>query len=155
MATIGNEVALFALMSEGIQGRPTMFPDLNPNAEVFPKEWGFYINFPFGEHFRRTDGVIMTKILVIKPFQRFSLQRHFQRSERWLILSPSLMITLENDHKIQDIIPSIGSSIDVPIQRLHRAHNLGTQSGLIYEEMFHCYSEDDIERIQDDYGRTR
>lgn len=154
MSTIAKEVALFDLVFKNIRECPTRFPDINPDAEVFRKEWGFYINFPFGENFRRTDEAIMTKILVIKPFQRFSLQRHFQRSERWLILSPSLLITLENDQKIQEIIPSAGSQIDIPAQRLHRAHNLDAQSGLIYEEMFHCYAEDDIERIQDDYGRV-
>lgn len=47
-----------------------------------------------------------------------------------------------------------GQAVDVPVAALHRIHNRGTEP-LVFIEVQHgeYFGEDDIERIEDDFGR--
>jgi len=82
--------------------------------------------------------------------QRLSYQRHQKRSEHWYITQGTVEVTL--DGKISPISP--GSVIEVPQGVLHRVHNTGSIELVFIEVQTGSYfGEDDIERVEDDFGR--
>jgi len=115
--------------------------DIKINTSERP--WGHYIKF-FEE-----DGVWVKRVEV-KPGARLSLQKHKHRSEKWNIVTGKGLVTLDD----KEIPVEAGSVIDVPLGAVHRIANVG-DSKLVFIEVA-CgdhLSEDDIERIQDDYDR--
>lgn len=107
------------------------------------RPWGHYIKF------LEEDGVWVKRVEV-KPGARLSLQKHQHRSEKWNIVTGKGLVTV-ND---KEITVGPGSIIDVPLGAVHRIANTGTEK-LVFIEVA-CgehLSEEDIERIQDDYAR--
>ncbi|HAR62902.1 MAG TPA: mannose-6-phosphate isomerase [Candidatus Margulisbacteria bacterium] len=90
------------------------------------------------------------KRIVVKPYQRLSLQRHKKREEHWFILRGEAHVTL-NDQQIV-LIPT--QFIDIPIGSIHRISN-NTEYELEFIEIQtgDYFGEDDIERMEDDYSR--
>jgi len=90
------------------------------------------------------------KRIELKSGCRFSLQKHSRRSEKWIIISGSGVVTLGT----KDIPVSKGSFIDVPTGEIHRMHNTDSGPLVFIEIQFGPYlGEDDIIRLQDDFGR--
>jgi len=82
--------------------------------------------------------------------KRLSYQRHQKRSEHWYVTQGTGEVTL--DGKISPISP--GSVIAVPQGVLHRVHNTGNIELIFIEVQTGSYfGEDDIERVEDDFGR--
>jgi mannose-6-phosphate isomerase len=82
--------------------------------------------------------------------KRLSYQRHQKRSEHWYVTQGTGEVTL--DGKISPISP--GSVIAVPQGVLHRVHNTGSIELIFVEVQTGSYfGEDDIERVEDDFGR--
>ncbi len=109
------------------------------------RPWGHYIKF------LEEEGVWVKRVEV-KPGGRLSLQRHHHRSEKWNIVTGEGLVQV-GDEEIQ-VGP--GSIIDVPVGAVHRIANTGDKS-LVFIEVA-CgdnLSEDDIERLQDDYEGQR
>ncbi len=102
-------------------------------------------------------GRCTVKILEVEPGRRLSDQRHAHRSEHWTILTPGVEIVTEVEGgPIQTIHPSVGERIDIPVGSWHR---VGARSDSpvviqIFELSTGEFSEDDIERRSDDYGRA-
>ncbi|MEW6187908.1 MAG: phosphomannose isomerase type II C-terminal cupin domain [Thermodesulfobacteriota bacterium] len=90
------------------------------------------------------------KRIVVYPGKRLSLQRHRLRQEHWYILSGQALVTRD-----QERIPlSRGEAVDIPKQALHRIENPGNEAVVFIEVQTGSYfGEDDIERIEDDFGR--
>ena len=108
-------------------------------------------NKPWG-HYRvlHKEPGIQVKRIELKPGCRFSLQKHLKRSEKWTVIAGSGIVTLES----REIPVHAGSFIDVPIGELHRMHNTGKEPLIFIEVQFGDYlGEDDIVRLQDDFGR--
>ncbi len=82
---------------------------------------------------------------------RLSLQRHKRRSEHWHFLLGEGVVTLDEEK----ITIKAGQSIDIPAGYAHRVQNTGN-GDLVFVEVQRgdYFGEDDIERLQDDYGRT-
>ncbi len=90
------------------------------------------------------------KRITVAPGQRLSLQRHNHRREHWLIVSGRATVTLE------DTLLELGSgeSIDIALRAVHRVQNNGTEDVVFIEvQLGDYFGEDDIERLEDDYGR--
>jgi len=89
------------------------------------------------------------KRLHLEPNLRFSLQRHHQRSEQWLVVAGEGVVQLGEDvHSVQ-----LGQLLAVPVACVHRA-TAGPQGLEIVEvQRGSVLREDDIERLEDDYGR--
>ena len=84
------------------------------------------------------------------PGKRLSYQRHQKRSEHWYVTQGIGEVTL--DGKVQSI--SAGSVIQVPQGMLHRISNTGNSELIFIEVQTGSYfGEDDIERVEDDFGR--
>jgi glycosyltransferase involved in cell wall biosynthesis len=108
------------------------------------RPWGFYIIL-------RDEETYKSKKIVVYPGKRLSLQRHQQRDEHWFILDGQAMVTL-NSKKIK---LNKGQSVDIPRGALHRIENIGSDDVAFIEVQTGDYfGEDDIERLEDDFGRT-
>ena len=91
------------------------------------------------------------KRVEVLPRQRLSYQKHQQRSEHWMIVAGAAKVTLDG----KDIILAAGDTIDVPAGTPHRIENAGSAPLVFIEIQRGSYfGEDDIQRLDDDYGRT-
>ncbi len=91
------------------------------------------------------------KRIIVHPGRRLSLQRHRLRAEHWFILSGEVVVTRDSD----EIPLKAGQSIDIPKGALHRVMNPGTKDAVIIEvQTGEYFGEDDIERVEDDFGRV-
>lgn len=90
------------------------------------------------------------KKIVVNPNQRLSLQLHRHRSEYWHILSG------EGVMQVGDYTWTVaaGSHIEIEKLEVHRITNEGDTPLVILELQSGDCQEDDIIRIEDDYGRT-
>ena len=90
------------------------------------------------------------KRMVVHPGKRLSYQRHAKRSEHWFIVSGEARVTLDG----ADIDLQPGEAIDIPQGSAHRIANPGS-ADLVFVEVQHgtYFGEDDIERLEDDFGR--
>jgi mannose-6-phosphate isomerase len=108
------------------------------------RPWGYYeVLIEDLEH--------KVKRIVVYPGARLSLQKHRHRDEHWLIVSGEAVFTLNTD----ELILGKGQSIDIPRGALHRVRNTGEKELVIVEVQTGDYfDENDIERVEDDYGRV-
>ena len=92
------------------------------------------------------------KQITVKPNQRLSYQRHEKREEYWTIVKGQATVTL-NDKKIA---LSEGQQIHIPQHANHRIANKSSEPLIFIEIQRGSYfGEDDIIRIEDDYGRIK
>ena len=98
-----------------------------------------------------TDESCQVKKLVVDPAKRISLQSHKFRAEHWFIVSRHG--TAELDGKEIEVGP--GDSIEVPIGSKHRI-SCGEGELLVFIEVQtgSSFSENDIVRYDDDFGRA-
>ena len=101
-------------------------------------------------------GVGSMKLLTLNPEHRLSLQRHKARVEHWVALSGSVVAEVDDT----EVFLSRGQHIQVPCGSWHRLRNDSKEEvALVAEVQVSAYetarlAEDDIERRQDDYGRS-
>ena len=90
------------------------------------------------------------KRIMVRPGQRLSLQRHAFRAEHWIVVGGAARVT-----RGAEIFP-VASGEHVAIARgdAHRIENPGSEE-LVFIEVQHGehLDENDIERLEDDYGR--
>lgn len=93
----------------------------------------------------------MVKRLHLNPGLRISLQRHSHRSEHWVVVSGSGLLTCNENTTAAEP----GTVLFIPVAAIHRAEADGEATGLeiIEVQRGHWLSEDDIERFEDDFGR--
>ncbi len=108
------------------------------------RPWGYYLVL-------HEDAGYKVKQFVVKPGTRLSLQRHRRRAEHWQVVRGEAMVTRGTE--IVRLLP--GESIDIPLGALHRVECVGKENLVVIEvQMGEYVGEDDIERIEDDYGRA-
>ena len=90
------------------------------------------------------------KRIHVNPGARLSYQTHQHRSEHWVVVFGIATCTIDDE----TIIAGPGESVDVPTGAKHRLANDGDEELVIVEVQRGSYTgEDDIVRIEDDYGR--
>jgi len=107
------------------------------------RPWGYYVVLADEEDHK-------VKRIVVRPSRRLSLQRHRRRDEHWFVLAGEGVITLGD----REITVGPGDSVDIPRGTAHRIAAVGKED-LRYIEVQRgdYFGEDDIERLEDDYGR--
>ena len=111
--------------------------------EKSERPWGRY-------EVLQEDATYKVKSIHVNPGKRLSYQRHQKRSEHWYVTDGSGEVTL--DGKVQ--VVSRGSIIEIPQGMLHRISNTGDRELIFIEVQTGSYfGEDDIERVEDDFGR--
>jgi mannose-6-phosphate isomerase-like protein (cupin superfamily) len=112
-----------------------------------------YSERPWGNYTVLDDDAPDHKVkrIVVHPGKRLSYQRHAQRAEHWFIVSGTAVVTLDG---VETTLHA-GDSIDIPREGAHRIANPGDDD-LVFVEVQHgsYFGEDDIERLEDDYGRV-
>ena len=107
---------------------------------------------PWG-HYVVVDDASTHKVkrIVVHPGRRLSYQCHARRSEHWFVVSGFGTVTLDG----QVTTVSAGSAIDVPVGAAHRIENTGIDDLVFIEvQQGDYFGEDDIERLEDDFGRA-
>ncbi len=90
------------------------------------------------------------KRIVVKPGKRLSLQKHYHRSEHWIVVSGTAVV--RNGEK--EILVRENESTYIPIGQLHRLENPGKIDLVLIEAQVGKYlEEDDIIRVEDDFKR--
>jgi mannose-6-phosphate isomerase len=91
------------------------------------------------------------KRIEVHAGQRLSYQRHARRAEHWFVVAGDAEVTL--DDAVHRLRP--GDAIDIPKGAAHRIANPGDATLVFVEvQVGDYFGEDDIERLDDDYGRT-
>jgi mannose-6-phosphate isomerase-like protein (cupin superfamily) len=91
------------------------------------------------------------KRVELLPGLRLSLQKHAQRAEKWLVVSGKALVTVGQTKEAAEK----GSFIDIPCGQLHRIQNTGKDPLVFIEVQLGDYlGEDDIVRLEDDFGRV-
>jgi len=96
-------------------------------------------------------GDYKVKTIEVHPGQRLSYQRHSRRAEHWFVVRGEGVVTLDGT----DIKVTRGDTVDVGLGAAHRIRNTGS-GPLVFVEVQHgdYFGEDDIVRLDDDYGRA-
>ena len=106
------------------------------------RPWGWFETLGSGEGY-------LVKRLCIRAGQRISLQRHRHRLEHWVVVAGSGELECDG----QRLPAAAGTTLLVPCGAVHRA-SAGPDDLLIVEvQRGSTLSEDDIERLADDYQR--
>lgn len=112
------------------------------HRQVF-RPWGSYDSLDAEDGFQ-------VKRLIVNPGAVLSLQKHAQRAEHWTVVKGKARITL--DDKKFDL--EVNESTYIPIGAVHRIANPYDEPAHIIEVQCGDYlGEDDIVRLEDNYGR--
>ena len=96
------------------------------------------------------DRGFKVKRIEVLPGKRLSYQKHAQRAEHWFVVEGTAKVTLDG----AEIMVRAGEAIDIPIGAAHRVENPAEDNLVFIEVQRGNYlGEDDIVRLQDDYGR--
>ena len=113
------------------------------HRQVF-RPWGSYDSID-------SDDGFQVKRLIVNPGAVLSLQKHAQRAEHWVVVRGTARITL--DENVFDL--AVNESTYIPIGAVHRIENPGSEPVHIIEVQCGDYlGEDDIVRLEDNYGRA-
>ena len=108
------------------------------------RPWGFYRVLEDSPRHK-------VKRIQVHPGKRLSLQRHKRRSEHWTVVEGKGLVTRGGEYR--SVVP--GSSVDIDKGMIHRIENQGPEPLVFIEVQRGDYlGEDDIERLEDDFGRV-
>ncbi len=122
-----------------LQGRD----ELTHQREVF-RPWGSYDSVDSGPNYQ-------VKRITVNPGARLSLQRHKHRAEHWVVVEGLASVHVDGvDH-----ILNANDSVYIPKGAVHCLANKTDEPLHLVEVQSGSYlGEDDIERLEDLYGRT-
>jgi mannose-6-phosphate isomerase len=108
------------------------------------RPWGYYVVYADEPDHK-------VKRTVVRPGHRLSLQRHQRRAEHWFVLKGVAVVAVDGkDHHLHP-----GQALDLPAGSWHRILNPGPgELAFIEVQTGDYFGEDDIERAEDDYGRS-
>lgn len=118
-------------------------PEAVEHARVY-RPWGWYQTIDQGPRFR-------VKHIQVDPGKQLSLQMHHHRSEHWTVVTGAAEVTVDEDVRIVNE----NESVYVPVGAVHRLANPGKIAVKLIEVQTGAYlEEDDIIRLNDDFGRA-
>lgn len=112
--------------------------------EFDERPWGNYTVLDEGDGFK-------IKRIEVLPEKRLSYQKHRRRAEHWFVVRGTAKVTLNG----AEILVRSGEAIDIAVGDAHRVENPDASELLIFVETQtgDYFGEDDIIRIEDDFGR--
>jgi mannose-6-phosphate isomerase-like protein (cupin superfamily) len=118
---------------------------VSENSPKFDQRpWGSFTVLDEGDGFK-------VKRIEVLAGKRLSYQKHAQRAEHWVVVSGTAKVTLDD----KEIMVLAGEAIDIEIGSAHRVENPGEDLLVFIEVQRGRYlGEDDIVRLQDDFGRS-
>lgn len=106
------------------------------------RPWGRFRQYAHNQN-------VTVKVIEVHAGEKLSLQRHGQRDELWVVLDAGLVIEIGDDTVTADR----GDEFLIPRGTTHRVSG-GETGGRFLEVAFGEFDEDDIERLEDVYGRA-
>ncbi|MEB3185374.1 MAG: phosphomannose isomerase type II C-terminal cupin domain [Cyanobacteriota bacterium] len=116
---------------------------VNPAIHQDQRPWGWFETLASGPGY-------LVKRLCIRAGRRISLQRHHHRSEHWVVVAGAGI--LEAGGTSVEAQPGI--TLHVPCGAVHRATAGNADLVILEVQRGALLSEDDIERLADDYQRA-
>lgn len=121
---------------------------LKRSEHILPRKvhrpWGWYDSIDEGSRFK-------VKRIQVKPGASLSLQRHQHRTEHWVVVTGTAEVICGD----KTITLTENQSTYIPLGEVHRLSNPGAIPLEIIEVQSGGYlGEDDIERVEDTYGRA-
>ncbi|MEJ7624178.1 MAG: phosphomannose isomerase type II C-terminal cupin domain [Pyrinomonadaceae bacterium] len=115
------------------------------SKETEERPWGTFTVLDEGSNFK-------VKRINVLPGKRLSYQRHSRRAEHWFVVRGTAKVTLDGTERLV----KIGETIDIPIETAHRVENAEGSEILVFIEIQtgDYFGEDDIVRLDDDFGRA-
>ncbi|MGI9228890.1 MAG: mannose-1-phosphate guanylyltransferase/mannose-6-phosphate isomerase [Gammaproteobacteria bacterium] len=108
------------------------------------RPWGGYESIQSGPGYQ-------VKRLLVKPGKQLSLQLHHQRSEHWVVIRGTAMVT--RGEEVREL--GVNESVYIGVETKHRLANEGDEDLEVIEVQVGDYlGEDDIVRFDDDFGRV-
>jgi mannose-1-phosphate guanylyltransferase len=108
------------------------------------RPWGGYTSVMTGDRFQ-------VKRLFVKPGKRLSLQKHHHRSEHWVVVRGTAEVTIGDELRTV----AENEAVYIPAGTVHRLANPGRILLEVIEVQTGSYlGEDDIIRIEDEFGRS-
>ena len=107
----------------------------------------------------RIAGQLSPKILLVAPQQRLSWQYHHRRAEIWQVLQGPVGVAI-SDTDTQGEVRNLAVGECIILRQGERHRLVGLQDWGVVAEIWqhtdaaHSSDEDDIVRVQDDFGRT-
>jgi mannose-1-phosphate guanylyltransferase / mannose-6-phosphate isomerase len=118
-------------------------PRADEPARVY-RPWGTYQTMDRGDRFQ-------TKRIIVKPGGKLSLQKHHHRSEHWVVVTGTAEVTVGDQTRLLQE----NESTFIPAGTAHRLANPGKVPLHLIEVQCGTYlGEDDIVRLDDEYGRS-
>jgi mannose-6-phosphate isomerase len=112
-----------------------------PDVLVDERPWGNFRQYTLNEP-------STVKIITVTAGESLSLQRHEHRDELWVVLDDGLLIEVDGT----TTEAGAGDEFFVPRGAVHRVAG-GDTGGRFLEVAFGRFDEQDIERLEDRYGR--
>lgn len=120
------------------------YGELTVSHRMVHRPWGNYESLDRGERYQ-------VKRLTLQPGKQLSLQRHRQRAEHWVIVRGTATVTRGEDR----LTLHANESVYIPQGTVHRLANTHDDVLEVIEVQTGAYlGEDDIERLDDDFGRA-
>lgn len=117
-------------------------PRADEPARVY-RPWGTYQTMDRGDRFQ-------TKQIIVKPGGKLSLQKHHHRSEHWIVVTGTAEVTVGDETRLLQE----NELTFIPAGTAHRLANPGKVPLHLIEVQCGPYlGEDDIVRLDDEYGR--
>ena len=115
------------------------------NTKVYDQRpWGSFTVLDEGADYK-------VKRLEVLPEKRLSYQKHARRAEHWFVVRGIAKVTLNGE----EILVKAGEAVDIPVGTAHRVENAEQELLVFIETQTGDYfGEDDIVRLEDDFGRT-
>ncbi len=110
------------------------------------------VHRPWGNYTVLEDAVdCKVKRLVVRPGGVLSLQRHQHRNEHWSVVAGEATVRIDDTEQVL----GPGRTARIQAGQLHRLENHGqTEVHIIEVQTGSYFGEDDIERLEDIYGRA-
>ncbi len=122
----------------------------NENEKSSPvfeqRPWGSFTILDEGDNYK-------VKRIEVLPGKRLSYQRHSRRSEHWFVVNGIAKVTLNG----VQLLVNKGEALDIAREDAHRVENPDASELLVFIETQtgEYFGEDDIVRLEDDFGRQR
>jgi mannose-6-phosphate isomerase len=116
------------------------------NSPLFDRRpWGSFTVLDEGAGYK-------VKRIEVLPGKRLSYQRHARRAEHWMVVAGTARVTLDGE----EVVARCGETVDIRVGAAHRVENAGADTLVFIEIQRGDYlGEDDITRIEDDFGRAK
>ena len=109
---------------------------------IVEKPWGRVVTYALNQP-------SSVRVITVEPGQETSVHYHRMRDETWVVLDAGLVVEIGD----RSVAASPGDEFVIPAEESHRIRCEGGGPGRILEVAYGYTTEDDSQRLADDYGR--